>query len=180
VLRLVAFGLNEVAVAVGDDQVELGALVLVPTRLIESFEQIVLLGPAFITGVGVIFTLSVPATGVHPVLEAVKVSVTLVGAAVFSAGAGLYVVAGKVASVKELPAAPPVQSVVTPVGLFTTAEILAAALLAQTVASVPIVIEGGVLNVIVLVADTAGQAPPVVVKVSTKLGKAASAAVAVY
>jgi hypothetical protein len=89
VFKPVALGLKEVAVAVGEDQMELGALVLVPTKFTESFEQIVLLGPAFITGVGVMFTFNVPATEVQPALEAVKVSVTDVGAAVFSVGAGL-------------------------------------------------------------------------------------------
>jgi hypothetical protein len=74
---------------VGLDQVELGALVLVPTRFIESFEQMLLLGPAFIVGDGVMFTFNVPVTLLQPAFKAVRVNVTEVGAAAISEAAGL-------------------------------------------------------------------------------------------
>ena len=87
-LKGVAEGLN--LPAVGLDQLELGALVLVPTKLMESLEQMVLGGPAFMIGVGVMVTVNVPLAGLHPACETVAVSVTvwLVGL-LTSVGAGL-------------------------------------------------------------------------------------------
>ena len=75
--------------AVGLDQVAVGALESVPTKLIESLAQIDLLGPALTSGVGVMDTVTLPVTLKQPVLAAVSVRTTEVGAAAFSEAAGL-------------------------------------------------------------------------------------------
>ena len=65
------------------------ATVTEPARFVESFLQIDTFGPAFTVGLGVMVTFTLEVTGVQPALTAVRVRVTVLGAAPSSAAEGI-------------------------------------------------------------------------------------------
>ena len=85
-VNVFALGLN---LPVPPLQVPPVATVTEPARLAESFLQMDTFGPALTVGLGVMVTVTLEVTGVHPALTAVKVKATVVGAAPSSAAEGV-------------------------------------------------------------------------------------------